>query len=56
MDFDLEALLTLATIVTGLIWLFDTLFFSRRRRSKAGVVHETQTGGGVAEEIGRAHV
>lgn len=51
MDFDLEALLTLATIVTGLIWLFDTLFFARQRRSKAGVVHEAQAAAGVAEAV-----
>ncbi|MGB9428367.1 MAG: signal peptidase I [Gammaproteobacteria bacterium] len=31
MDFDLEAILTLATIVAGLIWLIDALFFARKR-------------------------
>lgn len=35
MDFDLEAFLTLATIVTGLVWLLDALFFARKRRAQA---------------------
>lgn len=35
MDFDLEAFLTLATIVTGLIWLLDVLLFAKQRRSNA---------------------
>jgi signal peptidase I len=34
MDFDLEAFLTLATFVTGLIWLADMLFFAKRRGLK----------------------
>jgi signal peptidase I len=35
MDFDLEAFLTLATFVSGLIWLLDALFFARRRHMKS---------------------
>ena len=35
MDFDLEAFLTLATIITGLIWLSDVLYFSRHRLPKS---------------------
>lgn len=33
MHFDFEALLTLATIVTGIIWLVDALFFAKRRKA-----------------------
>src|SRR5574340_1145091 len=34
MDFDLEAILTLLTVLSGLIWLVDALVFARRRRRK----------------------
>lgn len=33
MHFDFEALLTLATIVTGLVWLADAVYFAPRRRA-----------------------
>jgi signal peptidase I len=36
MNFDFPAFLVLATVVTGLIWLADTLLFASKRRSKAG--------------------
>jgi len=35
MDFDLEAFLTLATFVTGLIWLLDMLLFAKKRCLKS---------------------
>ena len=38
MNFDFPAFLVLATLVTGAIWLIDTLFFQRRRR--AGMAEE----------------
>ena len=45
MDFDLEAFLTLATLVTGLIWLIDALFFAGQRHRKAeGADNPTVTG------------
>jgi len=36
MNFDFPAFLVLATFVTGVIWLIDTLFFASRRRVAAG--------------------
>jgi signal peptidase I len=32
MNFDFEALLTLATLLTGLVWLVDAVYFAPRRR------------------------
>ena len=40
MHFDFEALLTLATIVTGLVWLVDAVYFAPRRRAAAPAVQE----------------
>lgn len=34
MGFDLEAILTLLTLLTGLVWLTDALFFARTRRRR----------------------
>lgn len=45
MDFDLEFILTVLTILSGLVWLVDALVFSRRRH------HRQQTeGSAMAEE------
>jgi signal peptidase I len=35
MHFDFEALLTLATLLTGIVWLVDALFFAAKRRALA---------------------
>ena len=35
MNFDFPAFLVLATLVTGLVWLIDALFFARHRRAAA---------------------
>src|ERR1700742_2168324 len=35
MHFDFEAILTLATLVTGVVWLVDLLFFAKQRRAAA---------------------
>src|SRR5215472_2450697 len=35
MHFDFEALLTLATAVTGIVWLVDALWFAKRRQAAA---------------------
>ena len=35
MHFDFEAILTLATAVTGIVWLVDILFFAKQRRAAA---------------------
>ncbi|HEY3644176.1 MAG TPA: signal peptidase I [Gammaproteobacteria bacterium] len=35
MHFDFEAILTLATAVTGIVWLVDLLFFAKKRRAAA---------------------
>src|SRR5579885_1045803 len=35
MHFDFEAILTLATLITGLVWLADVLFFAKHRRAAA---------------------
>src|SRR5690242_15166844 len=32
MNFDFETILTLATLLTGLVWLVDALYFAPRRR------------------------
>ena len=46
MDFDLEAFLTLAAFVTGIVWLLDALLFARKRRLKAeGTDMASVTGG-----------
>ncbi|HVC28937.1 MAG TPA: signal peptidase I [Gammaproteobacteria bacterium] len=46
MDFDLEAFLTLAAFVTGIVWLLDALLFARKRRLKAeGTDIASVTGG-----------
>ena len=42
MHFDFEALLTLATLVTGLVWLADAVYFAPRRRAAEPA---TQTAG-----------
>ena len=41
MHFDFEALLTLATVVTGIVWLVDAVYFAPRRRTAEPV---TQSG------------
>ena len=35
MHFDFEAILTLATVVTGIVWLVDVLAFAKKRRAAA---------------------
>lgn len=44
MDFDLEAMLTLLTLLSGLIWLVDALVFARRRRRKQAFQDSAMTG------------
>jgi signal peptidase I len=44
MHFDFEALLTLATLVTGLVWLVDAVYFAPRRKAAAPAAQpETDT-------------
>jgi len=43
MHFDFEALLTLATAVTGLVWLVDALYFAPRRRAAAPAAEQGAT-------------
>lgn len=40
MPFDFPTLLVIASAITGLIWLFDILFFAARRRTKEPVIVE----------------
>lgn len=40
MHFDFEAILTLATAITGLIWLIDALWFAKRRKGAAPAAGE----------------
>ncbi len=40
MHFDFEAILTLATALTGLVWLVDALYFAKRRHAAAPIVSE----------------
>jgi signal peptidase I len=40
MHFDFEAILTLATAITGIVWLVDALFFAKKRRAGAPLVAE----------------
>jgi signal peptidase I len=35
---DFATILTLAVLITGVIWVIDTLFFARRRRSRVGAL------------------
>src|SRR3954468_11460173 len=35
MHFDFEAILTLATLLTGMVWLVDALVFAKKRRAAA---------------------
>ncbi len=44
MNFDFETLLTLTTLVAGLVWLVDAVFFSRKRRPRSPVPDATDAG------------
>ncbi|MDE2346391.1 MAG: signal peptidase I [Gammaproteobacteria bacterium] len=48
MDFDFEAILTLLTLLTGLIWLVDALFFAGKRRAAGGAAVTPATGDAAA--------
>ncbi len=51
MDFDLEAFLTLATIVTGMVWLLDALFVAKNRRLKSQNADKTPVTSGVTTVV-----
>lgn len=44
MNFDFETLLTLATLVAGLIWLVDAVFFAGKRRLRSSATDATGAG------------
>lgn len=50
MDFDLEAFLTLATLVTGIIWLVDALYFSKKRKPDSETRHENKVQSDVVQD------
>jgi signal peptidase I len=55
MDFDLEAFLTLATFVTGLVWLLDVLFLAKKRRMSTQSTDQTPATTGATAAISKKH-
>ncbi|MEW6354394.1 MAG: signal peptidase I [Pseudomonadota bacterium] len=51
MNLDFATIMVLATLVTGVIWLADALFYAPRRRARARLL---QSGGADAEKIAQA--
>jgi signal peptidase I len=53
MDFDLEAFLTIATVISGLIWMVDVLFFSRERNSNRNSVEGNDVVDGAVKTVSK---